>query len=80
MISDGCVLDVHGSVPQVILSGFGGGPPTDELGLSAFITAYNTIFVFVIASVIYGAVSVLYMCVRQMLQPWEVAPLPWPLN
>uniref|UniRef100_A0A7R9VIB5 Protein TIC 20 n=1 Tax=Chlamydomonas euryale TaxID=1486919 RepID=A0A7R9VIB5_9CHLO len=44
-------LDVLLIVPQVILSNFA---PSDELSLSAFMTAYNTIFVFVLVSITYA--------------------------
>jgi len=41
------------SIPQVILSGIF-STPSDELGMSAYIGAYNTIFLFIAVSVAYG--------------------------
>jgi hypothetical protein len=44
------------SIPQVILSDIFKAP-SDDLGMQAYISTYNTIFLFIAISVAYGMVS-----------------------
>lgn len=44
------------SIPQVILGGIF-KPPADELGFQIYVSAYNTIFLFIAISTAYGMVS-----------------------
>lgn len=52
------------SIPQVILGGLF-KPPGDEFGFQIYISAYNTIFLFIAVSVAYGMVSFLSVSARK---------------
>lgn len=52
------LLDILLIVPQIILTGIF-KQPTDELGMQAYMGAFNTIFLFVTISVAYGMGSCL---------------------
>ncbi|KAL6750818.1 hypothetical protein V8C86DRAFT_2796564 [Haematococcus lacustris] len=48
------LLDILLIIPQVLLSSLFNNPGSDPLALQTYITAYNTIFLFVAVSVAYG--------------------------
>jgi len=52
------LLDILLIIPQAILGGVF-KPPTDEFGFQIYVSAYNTIFLFVAISVAYGMGSAL---------------------